>query len=270
MKKASYIFSLLLTFGLVAGAMAQEPEKKPVDESETNVQLFKGNLKIQSQTYEDQDGNRSTTNVDFSYEHSSEAIYRDGKNLIPRSYFNIDLGKGIWHGEAAAPDVRAWGSWMVGLNAVRQMKVSNNFYVKGIAGFHFHNFKFSNDNIQAVKGDAAVDFIDRSNGIKSKVSASYLTLALVPKFSTGHNGFRLGVGPYAGYRLGGRGKFVYRDGGRQKDFDRSDMYLENFRYGLRAEVGISWLDFFFNYDMNNIFESNRGPEVSAVSFGIIL
>ncbi|WP_143959897.1 outer membrane beta-barrel protein [Litoribacter populi] len=270
MKKVSLILLTALFLQLSYTLQAQDKNEVLVEENESKVAMFKGNLKFQTRTYEDQSQNRNRTNVDFSYEHSSEAIYRDGKNLIPRSYFTIDLGKGIWQGEQAAPDVRVWGSWMVGLNMVRQMKVSNQFYVKGIAGVHFHNFKFADDNIQAVKGNEAIEFNERAGGVKSKVAASYLTLALIPKISTGHNGFRIGAGPYAGYRLGGRGKFVYQDNGRNKDFDRSDMFLENLRYGMRGELGISWLDFFFNYDLNHVFQSNRGPEVNAMSFGIIL
>ncbi|KEO75141.1 hypothetical protein EL17_05590 [Anditalea andensis] len=241
-----------------------------IHESDLHVRMFRSKIHINTKSYEKENNNNSNTDIDFSFEHSSEAIYREGKNLISRSYFNVDLGKGIWQGDAAAPDVRAWGSWMVGLNFVRQSKVTNHFYIKSLAGFHFHNFKFSDNSIQAVRGDQGVDFLQRDNGIKSKVAASYLTLAIIPKISTGHNGFRIGAGPYAGYRLGGRSKFVYRDGGRNKDFDTSNMYLENFRYGLRGEIGASWFDFFFNYDLNHVFENGRGPEVNAFSFGIIL
>ena len=254
----------------MANVWAQHNSDSLIHESESNVKMFRGNFNITSKSYEKEDNKGTRTELDFSYEHSSEAIYRDGKDLLSRSYFNLDLGKGIWHGETAAPDVRVWGSWMVGLNFVRQSKITNHFYIKSLAGFHFHNFKFSDDNIQAVRGDQQVDFINRENGIKSKVAASYLTLAIIPKISTGHNGFRFGVGPYAGYRLGGRSKFVHRDGGRQKDFDTSSMYLENLRYGLRGEIGVSWFDFFFNYDLNHVFQTDRGPEVNAVSFGIIL
>ncbi|MBT0811510.1 hypothetical protein KIH41_09490 [Litoribacter ruber] len=270
MKKVNLVILAFLCLQLPFLAQAQENKEVLVEENESKVPMLKGNMRFHTKTYEDQSQNRNRTNVDFSYEHSSEAIYKDGQNLISRSYFTIDLGKGIWNGESAAPDVRVWGSWMVGLNAVRQMKVSNNFYVKGLAGVHFHNFKFADDNIQAIKGAESVEFLERAGGIKSKIAASYLTLALIPKISTGHNGFRIGAGPHAGYRLGGRGKFVYQDNGRNKDFDRSDMYLENLRYGIRGELGVSWLDFFFNYDLNHVFQSNRGPEVNAMSFGIIL
>ncbi|HSJ68882.1 MAG TPA: outer membrane beta-barrel protein [Anditalea sp.] len=265
------LISLLLFLGLITNVLAQTNiADSLVRESESNVKLLRGNFTITSKTYEKEDDKGTRTAVDFSYEHSSEAIYLEGRNLVSRSYFNIDLGKSIWQGNEAAPDVRVWGSWMVGLNFVRQSKVTNHFYIKSMAGFHFHNFKFSDDNIQAVRSDQNIDFINRENGIKSKVAASYLTVAIIPKISTGYNGFRLGVGPYAGYRLGGRSKFVYSDSGRQKDFDTSSMYLENLRYGVRGEIGASWFDFFFNYDLNHVFESGRGPEVNAISFGIIL
>lgn len=48
------------------------------------------------------------------------------------------------------------------------------------------------------------------------------------------------------------------------------MYVENFRYGARVEIGVSDVTLFFNYDLNNLFQENLGPEVQVLSFGVLL
>jgi hypothetical protein len=71
-------------------------------------------------------------------------------------------------------------------------------------------------------------------------------------------------------RLGGRGKFVYEDdnGNSRKQFDKVNMFASNVRYGLRTEIGVGDVNVFLNYDLNNFFMADKGPEVQAISFGI--
>ena len=89
---------------------------------------------------------------------------------------------------------------------------------------------------------------------------------------TGRNGLRIGIGPYAGYRLGGRSKFVYRElngSGRKKEKEPAGSYLNNFRYGIRGEVGFKSVTFFTTYDFNPLFHQSLSPELHPVSFGIV-
>jgi len=58
------------------------------------------------------------------------------------------------------------------------------------------------------------------------------------------------------------------DGDKQKVFTKSNMYVENFRYGLRGEIGVGDVTFFFNYDLNDLFQPGLGPELQAISFGL--
>jgi hypothetical protein len=86
-----------------------------------------------------------------------------------------------------------------------------------------------------------------------------------------NDGFRIGVGGYAGYRVGGRSKYVIRDGGnRIREKDRTNFYFNNWRYGARLQLGFGGVDLFANYDLNELFIENRGPRLNAFSFGIIL
>jgi hypothetical protein len=77
----------------------------------------------------------------------------------------------------------------------------------------------------------------------------------------------IGVGGYVGYRLNSHSKVKYSGGGKDKEFN--NFYLNDFRYGLTAQLGINnFPDLFFNYDFNDLFQNGRGPKVNAVSFGI--
>ncbi|MCH7414445.1 hypothetical protein MM213_13180 [Belliella sp. R4-6] len=187
---------------------------------------------------------------------------------------NFDLGINTWINDETAPTVKPWGSWNVAINYQHQYKFGKNFSLNPSIGVSWYNFKFEDTNLIAVKETDGIEFQDFNGGVgtKSKISASYLNLSLIPIVHSSNGKFRFGIGPYAGLRLGGRGKFVYDDqnGRSRKLFEKSNMYANNFRYGGRVVLGVSNVDLFVNYDLNEFFEKDKGPRVNALSFGLIL
>ncbi len=204
-----------------------------------------------------------------------------------RTYFNVDLGinsylnpDGEFPSSAAPYATKGWGSWNVGLNWMASQRISKGVHWDLGLGVQWYNFKFENRDFQAVRGDEAIDFIQRSDvaGFKSKISASYLTAMTLFKVDfgqmndQGRKGFRIAAGPYAGYRLGGTSKYVYRPengGARRKEKEATGLYLNNFRYGIRGEVGVGRFNFFTTYDMNTLFQKGAGPELNPITFGVI-
>lgn len=186
----------------------------------------------------------------------------------------MDIGINTWIGDDAAPAVKPWGSWNPAINYHYTYKPSKNFNLKSTIGVSWYNFKFEDRNLQALRGDEGLIFVEHPSGTgtKSKISASYANISLVPTVQTTNGNFSFGVGPFAGYRLGGRGKFVYRDpqGNRVKEFQLGNMFASDFRYGLRAEVSVADVTLYFNYDLNETFQENKGPKLNALSFGFIL
>ncbi|MCH7403622.1 outer membrane beta-barrel protein [Belliella kenyensis] len=201
--------------------------------------------------------------------------------------FNIDLGinsylnaDGDFPSSADPFATKGWGSWNVGLNWMASQRISKGFYWDFGLGFQWYNFKFENRDFQAVRGVDEIEFIQRTdvNGFKSKISASYLTAQTLLKLDfgrmndNGHKGLRIAAGPYIGYRLGGRSKYVYREfdgGGRRKEKLNTGTFLNNYRYGLRGELGVGRLNFFTTYDLNTLFQEGRGPELNPITFGVI-
>lgn len=204
-----------------------------------------------------------------------------------RTYFNLDLGlnnyldeNGNFPSTSQPYAVKGWGSWNVGLNFFASQRISKGLRWDMGLGFQWYNFKFENRDFQAVRGEDQIDFIQRADvaGFKSKISASYLTAMGLFKMDfgrmndQGRKGMRMAVGPYAGYRLGGTSKFVHRPlegGNRRKEHANTGIYLNNFRYGVRGEVGVGRVNFFATYDINQLFQAGQGPELNPIAFGII-
>ncbi|WP_026954767.1 hypothetical protein [Algoriphagus vanfongensis] len=253
---------------------SKEIVKVREDGPETEVQI--GNMRI----YVDESGPNTKVKVEPGGKK---------KNSDPpfRTFFNIDLGVNNYlSSEGGFPTsdkpyaVKGWGSWNVGLNWMAAQRISKGFYWDFGIGFQFYNFKFENRDFQAVRGEDMIEFIQRTDvdGFKSKISASYITATTMLELDfgrmndNGRRGLRVAAGPYVGYRLGGQSKFVYRElggSGRKKDKQDTGLYLENLRYGIRGEIGFGRVNFFTTYDLNSLFQDQKGPELNPITFGIV-
>ena len=206
--------------------------------------------------------------------------------------FNFDLGTNNYLNDGKFPDqdnslytVRPWGSWYLSLNHTYRTRVAKKFFLEWGMGASWYNFKFQNNSILVSKDDNSVIFSEDTRDAsfrKSKLSVTYLNASLVPVLDFGNNkrkpgfwkdhhnsGFHIGAGAYAGYRINSYAKQVFReDGDRDRSRTNNNFYLNNFRYGLRAQIGYNDIDFFFNYDLNDLFATNKGPQLNAFSFGV--
>lgn len=226
--------------------------------------------------------------VDESDENTKVKFESDAKNEDHPSFktdFGVDLGinnflqKGSFPTSDQPYATKGWGSWNVGLNWLGSQRLSDSWRWNFGLGFQWYNFKFENRDFQAVRGRDQIGFVERTDvtGVKSKLSASYLTAMTLLEVNLGKNkdkGLTLAVGPYIGYRLGGRSKFVYEESGRAADRTEkinTGLYLENLRYGFRGELGVSKnITFFSTYDLNELFQAGKGPALNPITFGIKL
>ncbi len=269
-------------------------------EGEANADLRLGNMEL---SY-DGDDIRDWDDIEDRWDDDDDFrsySYIDRDVDRTRNYFNIEIGTNNWllngtdfpneTNESFA--VRPWGSWYVGLSSINKTWIGGPLFLDWGFNGTFYNWKLEDDAFQVVRGDEQVEFqpVDVGiNPIKSKLAATYINFQMVPilDFAKGSRkvrayekggfsfkrsrktGLRIGAGGYVGYRLGSRSKLVYKEGGdREKDISRGNFYLTNLRYGLRAQLGYKGIDFFANYDLNEVFADGRGPDLNAVSFGII-
>ena len=239
----------------------------------------------------------SSFSTNYPYDSTKKKSIR--KHYSTDHTFNLDLGINNYHRSGKFPDeenaihsVRPWGSWYFGITSLLRTHVAGGFFTEWGGGISWYNFKFQNDNTRLREGAEALEFYETAQSNykyeKSKLTASYINMYLVPVYQFGKNkyepdrkvwegkgykelGFRVGLGGYVGYRIGSHTKVKYEDenGSTQKSKDHDNFYLQNLRYGVRLQAGCRGTDIFINYDLNNLFSENRGPELSAVSFGFM-
>jgi hypothetical protein len=240
----------------------------------------------------------------WTRKYESKRRYSDGRRIKetsrrPYHSFNIDLGMNNYLENGHFPDggnqlytVKPWGSWYVGLSSTWRTRIANKFFIEWAGGVSWYNFKFTNFKTAMTKDDNGVIFYENPSSVdfsKSKLTVAYVNISMVPMVDFGgysrkpmvFNGdrlnfdkrgsFRFGVGPYVGYRLDSYTKQVWEENGdTRKSHVHDNYYLNNIRYGLRAQIGFRDTDIFFNYDMNELFIENKGPKLNAFSFGITL
>ena len=262
------------------------------------VSIKVANYEIGTDDFDDLE--RDIDNLDpweFSDYKKSERIERRGWGT--RHSFNLEVGLSNWLEEGAFADgneqyvVKPWGSWYIGVASTQKTSIGGPLFLEWGGHINWYNWKFDDRDTRLTKEDTQVVFsADNSvEGVKSKLSASYIGVHIVPMldFSYGSRhvktlekgslrvtkykkrGFRIGAGMYGGYRLGSHTRIVFKEeGDREKDKESGNFFLNNFRYGIRGQAGFKGFDCFINYDLNEVFSSNRGPSLNAISFGVIL
>lgn len=204
---------------------------------------------------------------------------------------NFDVGMNNYVSNGQFPDasnqlyaVKPWGSWYVGINSTFHSRISNHLSLDWGGSVSWYNFKFSNEKVALGKDGNGVIFSEDTRDAsyrKSKLTAVYVNASLVPMITFGSqershnwlgksstNRFRFGVGPYVGYLVDSYSKqMFYANNDKQREHHHDNYYLNNFRYGVRAQFGFRDTDMFISYDLNSLFADNKGPELHAFAFG---
>lgn len=226
-------------------------------------------------------------------------LVKKGRSRYRGTYgtFEVEIGVNNWLEKGSFPDqdnaayaVKPWGSWYIGLGGIYHTQIAGPLKLKWGGNITWYNWKMEDPSVRITKTDTETTFVPDPtiDPKKSKLAATYVNAMMVPmfEFSAGRNsrrshgfnwtryrqkGFRIGAGMYAGYRIDSWTRMKYSvNGDKKKDKEKGNYYLNNFRYGVRAQVGFRGMDLFFNYDLNDVFATDRGPELQAISFGFIL
>ncbi len=170
-------------------------------------------------------------------------------------------------------------SWTYGIHSNHKISVSPYVKFNFQFGLLWNNFALADNKYQFIKGPEQVELLDNDisrpdiNPKRSKLNITYLNFNFVPMFHFGKSSdaFRIGAGPFGSYRIASKSKFKYDDNG--KDVVKNNFHINNWKYGLKAQVGWKGVDLFATYDLSPIFIEDRGPEADyplrAISFGVI-
>ncbi|AMM52238.1 hypothetical protein TH61_15015 [Rufibacter sp. DG15C] len=234
----------------------------------------------------DGDDDESTLKVNVGKDDDDDDD-EDEKEIVrnPKSGydFQIDLGVSTWANKEMLPgstesvQLKTFGSRYVSLNSKWMNRLGGeNSPVRLHSGFtlDFHNYMFD-DNTMLVNAGERVSFV-RPNDLsldKSKLATTTLTipleLGLDFRNSRGKSNFRIGAGGFAGYMIGSHTKIKYsKNGDTEKSKEKDDFHLQDFQYGLSGFVGVRSLEFFVKYNLNELFEENKGPKANALAIGM--
>lgn len=225
--------------------------------------------------------------VDSEYSRITRKIYGKSHGASPRKGFNLALGFNTYANNNSLGynksdyDLRPFPSRFVSLGYTVSTTLAsgkNSRLHLDVGGdFSWYNMMYDGNNTIR-KGELAVYFPTDTvggganvNKDKSKLVVPYVNLSLMPTVSFQHSFISyLSAGGYFGYRLGGYTK-VKNEGSKDIFKDHKDFFINDIRYGISAEIGIRHFpDLFVTYDINKLFQDNRGPSMNMLSFGIRL
>lgn len=200
--------------------------------------------------------------------------------------FDFGLNTLVNRGSSAAgavPSLDTWGSnyLNVGLNFNAPL-VHNKRTHLGIAfgpEVAFNDLQLRGDDVWVEKNGrtfaeaAGTEVqVDEARLLMTTLNTP-LMLKLQLRNARGKRGLSAGIGGFGGYRIATSTKVEYNLAGN--DDDREDkrsggFHLNNWHYGLQAEIGYRSLTFFAKYHLNELFQTDRGPQAQVLSFGINL
>lgn len=201
---------------------------------------------------------------DESYE-SSSTNHEANKRFFSKSDFGFYLGLNNFQDKPNdEANLRAWRSRYIALSFRKHLTLVNgkntDFALSYAPEFAWYNFMFENNNGAIYPPGGAnrqVDFTDlQYNTEKSKLVVPHLNLPIMLHLGFKQAKFKVGVGGYVGYRVGGYTKVKDSNGDKEKV--KGSFGLEDFQYGLTAEVGKRrGFTVFFRYALKDLFKSNQ-------------
>ena len=248
-----------------------------VTTTQNGVRIVVGDSKNSQTDTTRRDADSSSTARDRDYRNARRRDRRDGNRLTYG--FSIGLDNYITQSNSPAyPEdnyaLKPIGSRYFALSAgfmptlVRGNRASLKLYY-GLE-VAWQNFMFE-ENVIAERTATGIAFTPAGRDLqKSKLTVATLGIPFVPRVTfynsrnrqTGH----IGIGVYGNYRLDSYRKLKEADGSKTREHSNFD--LNNFRYGVMADLGIGSTSFFVKYDLSPLFKPDLGPDLRAISFGI--
>jgi len=251
-----------------------------------------------------------TEDGDVSWERSKIRRFNGhwgGVELGINGYVTSDFNTN-WAHEYDYLNLRYEKSTAVHLNIYEQNIALNKNKTFGLItglGLSWNNYRFSGSTFLTPDSSSLVGFYmkntDGSNLSmrKTKLTAMYLTIPLIFEIQTNQprkiNRFYFGVGVLANIRLSTHTKIYFNEANKNyKLYDLStnqtlpntyttpnsnsrnivknsnSFYLQPFKFDATVRFGYGIINLFVNYQLNTMFQKDRGPELYAWTAGITL
>ncbi len=199
----------------------------------------------------------------------SQIISEEAKRKVT---IGADFITDIWQGQPADMDIRTINQ---GFNIFAmynfQLAESNSTFSAGL-GIDNHNM-YSDTRIENINADT-IKFVPITEVYqKSKINLTYLSIPLEFKFRF-NKGFKIGAGFKMRYLISSKDKYIgdipNEPKGRTNVKRKKISGLEDWAYGFTLRLGYKSFNIFGYYQISNIFEKGRGPQMYPISVGITL
>lgn len=144
-------------------------------------------------------------------------------------------------------------------------------------GLHLQSYRLDNNTSLRRLDDGRIvpDFLFFDQNQKSKFSVFSLMVPLLAEFQIPVNHYNNRIyfsgGMYGGLRLSSHTKIKYRAEGKKEKLKTPGHYsLQDIRYGLMVRAGYRWINLFATYELVPFFKEDKGPDLTAVTFGVTL
>lgn len=211
----------------------------------------------ENRVYKEEDRNNDSDDDDREVKKKKSGSGR----FFSRSDFGLYIGLNNWaKGSTIGSELDTWRSRYVALSFQRNVTLINGKQVDLALTYGpevaWNNFMFEENNVVEMSGKQIVFKDFGQNLSKNKLVVPMINLPIMLNFGFEEAKFRIGLGGYVGYRIGGYSKLKYEGGKKEKI--KGSYGLEDFRYGLTAELGKKkGATFFFRYDLNQVFASDQ-------------
>lgn len=198
--------------------------------------------------------------------------------------FAAGLNNLVTNNTVAYSDYRGWGShfyeWGLTYNT-RILKNDNLLHAKYGFSVMYNNLRPTENRIFVTDGNQT-NLVQSPIHLKdSRFRNVYLTIPLHLEFDFSgntpkndkpyfkiHQGFRLGIGGFAGINLKSKQILNYEvDGNLVRERTRGDFNGNDFVYGLSTYIGYKETSLYLKYDLNPLFQNNIRKQ-NNISLGI--
>ena len=233
-----------------------------------------------------------TTTINWSYkskgskENSSDTTKVEYKQLrtVTQFVFAAGLNNLVTDNAVAHSDYRYFGSHFYELGFTwntRILKDHNLLHAKYGVSVMYNNLRPTDNRVfvenqnETILETSAINLKDSRFRNVSVVVPLHLEFDFSSNknfesdngFKT-HQGFRVGLGGFAGFNVKSKQILVYEmDGNKNRDRERGDFNVNDFVYGVSAYVGYKSMSLYAKYDLNPLFENNQIDQ-NNVSLGL--
>jgi len=251
------------------------PDTLPGDSTAVTIGQWRLIVKETGEDADDVDVtiDRITEEIDERYVDPFETewwLFDMGYNM----YLNKDYQYDVPVPFAQMEEQQFWGSFDVNLHMFRSRVNVAQGYLNFNYGLslEWHHFRYDDDfrilpdtNTLVIVDEETIDFD------KNKFNTMHLALPVLIGFETKpwdtENSFRMQFGYSPGFLLRGKTKYKY-DG--EKEIEKDDFNLAPFRHEVHYVIGYGDFNVYASYDLNSMFENDKGPELHPFSVGLII